>query len=154
MRGHGTTSNKSNSSHVPHYKSHSTKGPSVKDVPDRVYNVRRTLIDKKLHSGIIHPGAPGHAPLHNAGGAGLHTELGDIPNLKWVKPNVSHTTSFGACSSRPTHLLPLHDLSYDTDRCYAVIDPHVKGDPMIGLHLTREQRANVAAINHAGAGVQ
>lgn len=82
MRGHNTAQQSKNNlkkmnslrSNGLNYKSHLVGTQCTqKDVPDREYNVRRTLIDKKIHSSIIHPTAPGHAPLHNAGGAGLHT---------------------------------------------------------------------------------
>lgn len=91
--------------------------------------------EPRSRSAIIHPSAPGHQDLH----ASSPTELGDVPSLALIKPRVGCLTDLGKGCARPEHMAPLHDLTYDTDRGYALTGGRVKGTPSIGRTVTRQQ---------------
>eukprot|EP00796_Vickermania_ingenoplastis_P003975 gene3975-2834_t len=113
------------------------------------YNANPDLTKQRARSATIHRRAPGHGSLHNP----HPNELGEIPNLKWVKPNHARTTEFGAGSSRPDHLLPLKDLTYHVEPGYPHVEPRVRGNPMIGTTITRNQREKVTSTKSCGAEV-
>lgn len=102
------------------------------------------LTEKRARTAHIRLGAPGHAALVNTT---TPTELGEVPNLKWVKPNTERTTTFAKGSNRPDHLLPFHDLTYETAKSYAAVEPRVKGDPAIGTVMTRQRREKIFATH-------
>lgn len=113
------------------------------------YTTDPNTVKRRCRSAIIHRRAPGHGDLHDPN----PNELGEIPNMKWVKPNHNRTTEFGAGSSRPDHLLPLKDLSYHVEPGYKVVEPRVKGDPMIGTTTNRNQREKITSTKSCGAEV-
>ncbi|KAH9577704.1 hypothetical protein LSM04_000146 [Trypanosoma melophagium] len=119
-------------------------------VPEAPMEVELKHVEKRIPAVSIHPTAPGHAPLHNPN----PTEIGEVPNLKWVKPRRDRTTEFGkADSTLPPPTLPrAHDLSYDTSK-RALVDPRLKGNPMMETQVSREQRAKIFATNGCGAPV-
>jgi hypothetical protein len=88
----------------------------------------------RSRSAIIHPSAPGHQDLRSQSA----TELGDVPSVALTKPRVGCATNLGKGSPRPAHMAPLHDLTYDTDRGYALTGGRVKGTPSIGRTVTRQ----------------
>ncbi|KPI84217.1 hypothetical protein ABL78_6733 [Leptomonas seymouri] len=92
-------------------------------------------VEKHSRSAIIHPCAPGHKDLHSSS----PTELGNVPCLTLTKPRMGCVTDFGKGSTRPAHMAPLHDLTYDTESGYALTGDRVKGTPSIGKVVTRQQ---------------
>lgn len=113
---------------------------------DEGYSPEYQLVEKRGRSALIRPGAPAHAPLHDP----HPTELGEVPRLTLVKPSTQRAAHFGPGAERPDHLLPLHDLSYDAARGLRAIAPRVKGDPMVGSTVSRQQRE--ARYNARGCG--
>lgn len=113
------------------------------------YIVNYDLEKPRKKSVHIHPRAPGHGSLHQP----HPTELGEIPNLKWVRPNHDRTTEFGAGSARPSHLLPLKDLTYHVEPGYPYVEPRVRGNPMIGTTINRAQREKIFSSKPNGAEV-
>lgn len=89
----------------------------------------------RSRAALIHPSAPGHQDLHTTSA----TELGDVPSLALTKPRVGCVTDLGKGSARPAHMAPLHDLTYDADRGYALTGGRVKGTPSIGRTVNRQQ---------------
>ncbi|GET89589.1 hypothetical protein, conserved [Leishmania tarentolae] len=104
---------------------------------------------RRSHSVVIHPRAPGHQPLH----APNATELGNVPSLALTKPRQGCTTDLGKGKARPTNLLPLHDLTYDPDPGYVLTGPRVKGTPSISRTVTRQQERLRTAEKGCGAAV-
>ncbi|EPY16241.1 hypothetical protein AGDE_16770 [Angomonas deanei] len=113
------------------------------------YDVTYDPVEKRSTGAIIHARAPGHGTLHNPN----PTELGETPNLKWTRPANDHATRFGPGSKRPDHLLPMNDLSYNTEPGYRLIEPRVPGDPHIGTVESRQSRQARAATGGNGADV-
>lgn len=113
------------------------------------YAVNPDLGRRRTRSAKIHRRAPGHGALHNP----HPNEIGEIPNLKWTKPNHGRSTEFGAGSSRPDHLLPLRDLTYHVEPAYPHVEPRVRGNPMIGTTINRNQREKVTSTKSCGAEV-
>lgn len=95
----------------------------------------REWTEARSRSAIIHARAPGHHDLH----APSPTELGDVPSLALTKPRAGCTTDLGKGCPRPAHMANLHDLTYDTQRGYAVTGGRVKGTPSIGKTVNRQQ---------------
>lgn len=113
------------------------------------YAVNYDLEKPRKRAVEIHPRAPGHGSLHQP----HPTELGEIPNLKWVKPKNNRTTEFGVGSARPDHLLPLKDLTYHVEPGYPYVEPRVRGNPMIGTTINRSQREKISSCKPNGAEV-
>ncbi|ESL08469.1 hypothetical protein TRSC58_03828 [Trypanosoma rangeli SC58] len=113
------------------------------EAPD---NVEFTQVTARMPCTIIHPTAPGHAPLHRPN----PTEIGDVPNLRWVKPRTERTTDFGVVSTVSPRQLSTRDLWYDTSR-RALVEPRVQGDPMIETQVSREKRAKIFSTAGCGA---
>ncbi|KAG5502004.1 hypothetical protein JKF63_04275 [Porcisia hertigi] len=104
---------------------------------------------RRSPSAVIHPSAPGHQLLHSPNA----TELGNIPSLVLTKPRSGCMTDLGKGKPRPTHLLPLHDLTYNAEPGYILTGPRVKGTPSIGRSVTRQQVRTRAAKEGCGAPV-
>ncbi|ORC92826.1 uncharacterized protein TM35_000021520 [Trypanosoma theileri] len=123
---------------------------TLQRVPEAPMEVELKHVEKSIPAVSIHPTAPGHAPLHNP----HPTEIGEIPNLKWVKPRRDRTTDFGnPYSTLPPPTLPrAHDLSYDTSK-RALVEPRLTGNPMMETQVSREKRAKIFATSGCGAPV-
>lgn len=112
-------------------------------------SIDMTHVTKRIPNVIIHPSAPGHAPLHQQ----QKTEIGEVPNLKWVKPTTERTTNFGiAPSVHFSQQQPARDLWYDTTK-RSLVEPRVTGNPMIELQVSRDKRAKMFSTNGCGAHV-
>ncbi|KAK7194327.1 hypothetical protein NESM_000347800 [Novymonas esmeraldas] len=109
----------------------------------------RAWTERRSCSAIIHPRAPGHQPLH----APNVTELGDVPSLALTKPRAGCTTDLGKGQVRPTHLLPLRDLTYNAEPGYALIGPRVKGTPSLSRTVARQQARLRGTAEGCGAKV-
>ncbi|RNF08351.1 uncharacterized protein Tco025E_07200 [Trypanosoma conorhini] len=107
--------------------------------------VEFTQVTPRTPCAIIHPTAPGHAPLHRPN----PTEIGDVPNLRWVKPRTERTMDFGVVATASPSQLPTRDLWYDTSK-RALVEPRVTGNPMIETQVSREKRAKI--FSRAGCG--
>ncbi|CBZ28047.1 conserved hypothetical protein [Leishmania mexicana MHOM/GT/2001/U1103] len=104
---------------------------------------------RRSHSALIHPRAPGHQPFHTPNA----TELGEVPSLSLTKPRSGCTTDLGKGTARPTNLLPLHDLTYDSEPGYVLTGPRVKGTPSIGRTAARQEVRSWTAEKGCGAPV-
>ncbi|RNF12370.1 hypothetical protein TraAM80_00382 [Trypanosoma rangeli] len=117
--------------------------PQSHEAPE---NVEFTQVTARTPCAIIHPTAPGHAPLHRPN----PTEIGDVPNLRWVKPRTERTTDFGMVSTISPRHLPTRDLWYDTSK-RVLVEPRVQGNPMIETQVSREKRAKIFSTTGCGA---
>lgn len=111
------------------------------------YDPNHSIVERRGRSAHIHRRAPAHGTLHNP----HPTEIGETPNLKWVKPNHGRTTEFGVGTVRPHNLLPFRDLSYNVEPCYPHVEPRVCGNPMIGTTTNRNQREKLSSTRGCGA---
>lgn len=112
------------------------------------YSPEVHLTEERSRAASIHPRAPGHGSLHNPN----PNEIGEVPNLKWVKRRTQHAAHFGASSVRPHHVLPFRDLVYHPEPGLRLIEPRVRGNPMLGSVVSRQHRDKVFAT--AGCGAQ
>lgn len=132
------------------------------DDGSRTIETALALTRRQAPSVHIHGGAPGHGPVHTTT---THTELGETPNLRLVKPTTERATTFGPGASYTAaggsvgggggggdrNPAPAaRDLSYDCTRGFAVVEPRVRGDPAIGSVTSRQQRDGVFATHGCG----
>ncbi|RNC45274.1 hypothetical protein TcCL_NonESM04955 [Trypanosoma cruzi] len=109
-------------------------------------NVEFTQVTARTPCAIIHAKAPGHAPLHRPN----PTEIGEVPNLRWVKPRTERTVDFGVVSTVSLPPLITKDLWYDTSN-RKLVESRVKGNPMIETQVSREKRAKIFSTAGCGA---
>nr|CCC50223.1 conserved hypothetical protein [Trypanosoma vivax Y486] len=108
-------------------------------------NVNLALVTKRAPVVHINPSAPGHVPLHHP----HPTEIGEVPNWKWVRPKTDRAANINTASLPPALCPVIHDLCYDTSK-RALVEPRVVGDPMIEVRVSRDKRAKL--FNTAGCG--
>lgn len=110
-----------------------------------VYDTIDALTSPRHRSALVDPKGPGHLPLH----VPSITEFSAPPSLNSVRPSQIQDVNFDKCSKRAEMKVPLHDLSYDTQRD----PPNLKKlacDPKIALNLSREKREKATSFKPQG----
>ncbi|CCW65012.1 unnamed protein product [Phytomonas sp. EM1] len=80
------------------------------------------------------------------------SEVGGIPSLRWVKPRTSRSARFGASrgGSARRELPTLQEAPLRVlEPSFALVEPRVRGNPMIGSTISREKRERRFAGAHA-----